>query len=205
VSKGRVLLPDADRCAAYGFPEDHAVRRIAGALPRRRLPITRRMGGAQRNPSSHSRVTVRMGFAALHPSYGLSSAWLCRPHERSDLRERHVRPARPPDIAPLIRATFGNASQPSFPRRRGIQYAAACRLRLRPLEYWVTRPSAQLRTRRVTTAERKGDVLGHPSCPSFGIAAGRKIRLEQARNAHPGNEPSMVLAEDLAVHRVWQC
>ena len=68
------------------------------------------------------------------------------------------------------------------PRTRGIQYAAACRLKRRPLEYWVTHPSAQLRTRRVTTA---WDPLGHPSCPSFGIAAGRKFRLEQARNAAP--------------------
>ncbi|MEH2612697.1 hypothetical protein V1293_004986 [Bradyrhizobium sp. AZCC 1693] len=39
------------------------------------------------------------------------------------------------------------------PRRRGTQYAAAYRFCLLSLEYWVTRPSAQLRTRRVTTTE----------------------------------------------------
>ena len=57
-----------------------------------------------------------MGFAALYPSYGLSSI---SPHERSDMRERHVRLAAAPDIAPLIRATFGNTFQPSFPAKAG--------------------------------------------------------------------------------------
>src|SRR6267378_5325335 len=43
------------------------------------------------------------------------------------------------------------------PRGRGIQYAAAYRFNHRcSLEYWVTRPSAQLRTRRVTTTEYEG-------------------------------------------------
>jgi hypothetical protein len=35
--------------------------------------------------------------------------------------------------------------------------------------------------------------VGQPLCPSFGIAAGRKIRLEQARNAVP------------ATNRQWFC
>ena len=60
------------------------------------------------------------------------------------------------------------------PRRRGIQYAAPlgsnCRL-------WNTGSSGQ--------AGRRRRRLGHPFCPSFGIAAGRKIRLEQDRNAVP--------------------
>jgi len=60
-----------------------------------------------------------MGFAALYPSYGLSSVWLCRPHERSEMRDCWLRLAPPPDIAPLIRAAFGNASQPSFPAKAG--------------------------------------------------------------------------------------
>src|SRR5215207_5442520 len=54
-----------------------------------------------------------MGFAALYLSYGLSSVWLCRLHERSDLRERHVRLAPPPislrssgATSPAIRSSF---------------------------------------------------------------------------------------------------
>jgi hypothetical protein len=38
-----------------------------------------------------------MGFAALYPSYGLSSI---SPHERSDMRERHVRLAACSTIVP---------------------------------------------------------------------------------------------------------
>jgi len=34
---------------------------------------------------------------------------------------------------------------------RGIQYAAASRLIALSLEYWIARPSAQLRTRRAMT------------------------------------------------------
>ena len=47
------------------------------------------------------------------------------------------------------------APDPSYPRRRGIQYAAAYRFNhCAPLEYWIARLSAQLRTRRATTAVR---------------------------------------------------
>ena len=38
------------------------------------------------------------------------------------------------------------------PRMRGIQYAAASRIQMSSLEYWIARPSAQLRTRRTMTA-----------------------------------------------------
>jgi hypothetical protein len=106
----------------------------------------------------------------------------CSPHERSDMRERRLRRAAAPDIAPLIQASFTviprEGGESSTPRPLGSN----CRL-------WNTGSSGQ--------AGRRRQEMGHPSCPSFGIAAGRKIRLEQARNAHPGNEPSMVLAEDL--------
>ena len=90
------------------------------------------------------------------------------------MREDHVLWHRAPDIAPLIRPSLGNASQPSFlakawnPVRRGV--SGNCRL-------WNTGSSGQ--------AGRRHGRLGHPSCPSFGIAAGGKIRLEQARNAVP--------------------
>src|SRR5712672_4258703 len=49
-----------------------------------------------------------MGFAALYLSYGLSSI---SPHERSDMRERHVRLA---------------AAQPSSPRGRNRRLRALC-------------------------------------------------------------------------------
>ena len=73
------------------------------------------------------------------------------------------------------------------PRRRGIQYAAPlgsnCRL-------WNTGSSGQ--------AGRRRRRLGHPFCPSFGIAAGRKIRLEQDRNAVPATNRQWFWL------RIWQ-
>ena len=109
---------------------------------------------------------------------------LPQPDERREMRDCWLR-QQTPDIAPLIRATFGNTFEPSFPAtgsaewppddrlRRGIQYAAACRV----YRLWNTGSSGR--------AGRRRRGLGHPSCLSFGIAAGRKIRLEQARNAVP--------------------
>jgi len=64
-----------------------------------------RMGRAKRNPSSHSRVMAGDGFRCALPILRPELRLLCSPHERSDLRERHVRRAPVPDIAPLIRAT----------------------------------------------------------------------------------------------------
>ena len=95
------------------------------------------------------------------------------PHERSDMRERHVRLTAAPDIAPLVRATFGNTLRPSFAAKAGKAGTprppgSSCRL-------WNTGSSGQ--------AGRRRWRLGHPSCPSFGIAAGHNSRLEQARNA----------------------
>ena len=96
------------------------------------------------------------------------------PHERSEMRERHVRLAPAPDIARSSGLLSEIRSGRHSPRRRGIQYAAPlgsnCRL-------WNTGSSGQ--------AGRRRRRLGHPFCPSFGIASGRKIRLEQARNAVP--------------------
>ena len=50
--------------------------------------------------------------------------------------------------------TFGRHA----PRRRGIQYAAAFEMILRRRGDWITRPSAQLRTRRVMTTELNDDI-----------------------------------------------
>ena len=90
------------------------------------------------------------------------------------MREDHVLWHRAPDIAPLIRLLSEMRPSRHSPRRRGIQYAAASRLQLPPLD-----------TGSPACAGDDEAPLGHPSCPSFGIAAGGKIRLEQARNAVP--------------------
>jgi hypothetical protein len=121
------------------------------------------------------------------------------------MRERHARLAPAPDIVSLIRATFGNASRPSFPAKAGNPVRRGLSATTPASGIPGHPPQCAIAHKAGDDNLMQGDPLGHPSCPSFGIAAGRKIRLEQARNAHPGNEPSMVLAEDLAVHRVWQC
>ena len=112
-----------------------------------------------------------------------------------------LRLAPAPDIAPLIRATFGNTSQPSFPAKAGNPVRRGLSAQLRPLEYWVTRPGAQLRTRRVTTWRS----IRSPILTIFWHCGRPQISSRTGPERRPGNEPSMVLAEDLGVQRVWQC
>src|SRR5829696_4389850 len=47
----------------------------------------------------------------------------CSPHERSDMRERRLRRAAAPDIAPLIQATF--PAKAGNPVRRGLSVLTA--------------------------------------------------------------------------------
>ena len=107
------------------------------------------------------------------------------PHERSEMRERRLRLAPAPDVAPLILGLLSEIrSGRHSPRRRGIQYAAASRLRLRPLEYWVVRSS------RTTTVEIRSAPL-----PLFWHCGRPQNSSRTGPERPPGNEPSMVLAE----------
>ena len=87
---------------------------------------------------------------------------------------------------------------PSFPAKAGYPVRRSFSVQsLLPLEYWITRPSAQLRTRRVMTVLcgglRQRTLLG-PVAPAGGARVRRcktqyKCGKSRVRNNHPLGKP----------------
>jgi hypothetical protein len=116
-----------------------------------------------------------------------------QPHERSEMRERRARPTSAPDIAPLM-AIFA-----VIPAKPGIRESVTSRPS-------ATTPSVGTpgRPPQCATAHKEGDddripgLIRSPFLPLFWHCGQRQNSSRTGPERRPGNEPSMVLAEDLA-------